>query len=114
MWVLRGTVVAGRLFLFGCPVLPFGSSARFAARGRQLPAPWAPPPGAPTSDAPLGAATQLRHRGAPGCPLPARTGPRASQAPIRVAGEQRASVHPQLSRIIRMRRGALEACVRHV
>ncbi|KAJ1186858.1 hypothetical protein NDU88_003638 [Pleurodeles waltl] len=187
MWVMRCTVVAGRLFLFGCPILPSGSSAQFAAGGGPRGAPIqarspaipaassvpatsfcglvlkrslrdrgslavaghlsppaalslgpglkcgpcsrkaasSPPQAAPHSlgarsrgtnfrCAPRGSNTTLLLWGTGG-PLPARTGPRTSEALIRVAREQRAPpVHPQLSRIIRMRHRALEARVRHV
>ncbi|KAJ1153770.1 hypothetical protein NDU88_006528 [Pleurodeles waltl] len=54
------------------------------------PSPRAPLPGVSTSGAAFRAATQPRRRDMPGGPLAARSGLRASQAPIQVAGEQRA------------------------
>ncbi|KAJ1176882.1 hypothetical protein NDU88_002149 [Pleurodeles waltl] len=131
MWVLRGTVAAGRLH--AAQAVPAASSVpatsfcglvlkRSAAallsqvashlRTRPVPRPRSGTrptqsqgrlffpasssvllgrhvPGEPTSGAPLGPQSNSAATGA-GDPLPARKGPRASQAPIRVAGEQRA------------------------
>ncbi|KAJ1106957.1 hypothetical protein NDU88_004355 [Pleurodeles waltl] len=98
---------------------PDSNAARAVARPplllhRDLPAPRAPRPGAPASGAAFGAATQPRRRSTPGGSTPGSLmslslpGSDSSHG-----GAARPPIHPQLSQIIRMQRGALEARVHH-